>query len=65
MVGYFYLDQLACLNFRIFHMLLEICKCIGIFQFLNFLLNGVPDDIPNIFRKALVWLPVVSTFSFD
>ena len=32
MDGYFCLDQLARLKFRLFHMLLEIWKCLGIFQ---------------------------------
>ena len=36
MDGYFYLDQLARLKFRVFYMLLEICKCKGIFQCFEF-----------------------------
>ena len=46
MDGYFYLDQLARLKFRVFHMLLERCKCKGFFQFLNSLLRGNSDDFP-------------------
>ena len=61
---YFYLDQLAPLKFRVFHMLLEICKYISKFQLLSSLSRGVPNDLRKISRNALVWFPVGSTFSF-
>ena len=62
--GYFYLDQLAGLKFRVFHMLLEKCKYISTFHFSNPQSRGVPDDLFKISRDALVWLPVGSTFFF-
>ena len=46
MDGYFYLDQLARLKFRVFHMLLEIGKCKGILSVLNFSLR-VRSDFPH------------------
>ena len=36
MDGHFYLDHLGSPTFRIFHMLLEICKCMGLFECLEF-----------------------------
>ena len=64
MDGYFYLDQLARLKFRVFHMLLEICKYISTFHSLSSLSRGVPDNLLKFPRNALVGLPVGSTFSF-
>ena len=45
-------------------MLLERCKYISTFHFSSSLSRGVPDDLVKIFRNALVWLLVGSTFSF-
>ena len=66
MNGNLYLNQLACLKFRIFHMLLEICKSKGTiwcFQFPS--TCSFRMFSPKFARNALVWLPVISAFSFD
>ena len=65
MYGYFYLDQLACVKFSLFHMLLEICKSIKIISCLVFFLRVRSRSVnQKTSRNAVVWLPTGSTFSF-
>ena len=50
MNGYLYLDQLACLKFRLFHMLLETCTCMVMFQSFEFPVTWRSGWFPPNFR---------------
>ena len=65
--GYFYLDQLVCLKFRLFHMLLEMCRRSKIFWCFDFSVTCAFWIIPPKFRAILVCgcLPGGSKFSVD
>ena len=65
MDGYLYLDQLARLKFRVFHMLLEICKYISNFHFLGSLSLGVSHDHLKFLGKLLCGSMLVPRFPLN
>ena len=65
---YLYLDQVACLKFRLFHMLLEISKCRKTNQCLLFFVKCAFRDFPQILQERIsvapCWFHIFLQLSF-
>ena len=62
---YMYLDQLTRMKFRLFHLLLDICKCsrhVVVKDCIGYVV--VLDRFVKITRNALAWFLIGSTFAF-